>query len=97
MRIYTRNERHIIRYWLRLVRIASQELDQETIMQRTNRTAPAYRIVQQDGRYRIYDKQGHFRISYPTRQEAETYIAAHTGHHTARTQPADSDMQIIGA
>jgi hypothetical protein len=77
MRIYTRNERHIIRYWLRLISAANPNLDQETIMQRTNRTS-AYHIVQQGNQYRVYDKQGHFRISYPTRQDAEQYIVAHT-------------------
>lgn len=40
-----------------------------------------YHIVARNGQFKVFDKRGHFRIGYPTRQQAEQYIRERSAHH----------------
>ncbi len=44
-----------------------------------------YHIVERDGQYKVFDKRGHFRIGYPTRQQAEQYINERSKPHATAT------------
>lgn len=53
--------------------------------------ADAYHITYKDGLYRVYDKNGKFRVSFATQAAADAYITGRTAQHTQAARLANAD------
>lgn len=43
---------------------------------------PEYRIVEQGGLFKVYDRNEHYRCSFATLAAAQAYVDVRTGKHT---------------
>lgn len=72
MELYSRSDRCHTRRWLRLVVWRINKHLEDSMHQRTQQ--PAYSIRPEGGRYRVYDKNQHGRVSFATQAEAKAWI-----------------------
>ncbi len=87
MELYSRSDRCHTRRWLRLVAWRINK-HREECMHKQQHDAANFAIREESGRFRVYDRNGHGRLSFATRAAAQEWITAQRSQPAVQTSEA---------